>query len=170
MSAKMLKAWIIQPSNSPWSCPVLLVKKNDGSCKFWIDYIKLNSLSIKDSFPIPLVGDLPNELRATKIFSKIDLRVGYHQVRLPPKDISKTAFVTVSGLYEFKVTPFSLTNAPATFQALMNSIVQPHLRKIVLIFFDDILVYSPSLQSYTATWAVFWGLLEPTKWQIVEGM
>lgn len=146
---EMLKAWSYNPVIVHGHLQSCWVKKNDGSWKFFIDYRKLNSLTIKDSFPIPLVGDLPNELRATKIFSKIDLRAGYHQVRLPPKDISKTAFVTVSGLYEFKVMPFSLTNAPATFQALMNSIVQPHLRKIVLIFFDDILVYSPSLQSYT---------------------
>nr|GEX21628.1 putative reverse transcriptase domain-containing protein [Tanacetum cinerariifolium] len=139
----------IRPSTSPWGAPVLLVKKKDGSFRMCIDYRELNKLTIKNRYPLPRIDDLFDQLQSLSVYSKINLRSGYHQLTNMNEDIPKTAFRTRYGHYELQVMPFGLTNAPAVFIDLMNYVCKPYLDKFMIMFIDDILIYSRIKKEHT---------------------
>ncbi|GKB45157.1 putative reverse transcriptase domain-containing protein [Tanacetum coccineum] len=138
----------IRPCSSPWGAPVLFVKKKDGSFRMCIDYRELNKLTVKNRYPLPRIDDLFDQLQGSSVYSKTELRSGYHQLRVQEEDISKTAFRTCYGHYEFQVIPFGLTNAPAVFMDLMNRVCKPYLDKFVIVFINDILIYSKNKKEY----------------------
>jgi hypothetical protein len=149
--AELQQKGYIRPSSSPWGAPVLFVTKKDGSMRMCIDYRSLNEVTIKNKYPLPRINDLFDQLQGAKYFSKIDLRSRYHQLRIKEADIQKTAFVTRYGQYEFTVMPFGLTNAPAFFMNLMNKVFMEELDKFVVVFIDDILIYSKSREDLSIT-------------------
>ncbi|WJZ84253.1 hypothetical protein VitviT2T_003866 [Vitis vinifera] len=139
---ELLDKGFIRPSVSPWGAPVLFVKKNDGSMRLCIDYRELNKVTVRNKYPLPRIDDLFDQLQGACVFSKIDLQSGYHKLRVRSEDVPKTTFQTRYGHYEFLVMPFSLTNVPAAFMDLMNRVFKPYLDQFVVVFIDDILVYS----------------------------
>jgi hypothetical protein len=146
--AELQQKGYIRPSSSPWGAPVLFVTKKDGSMRMCIDYRSLNEVTIKNKYPLPRIDDLFDQLQGAKYFSKIDLRSGYHQLRIKEADVQKMVFVTRYGQYEFTVMPFGLTNAPAFFMNLMNKVFMEELDKFVVVFIDDILIYSKNRKDH----------------------
>ena len=148
---QMQSRGVIEPSRSPWASPVVLVRKRDGTHRFCVDYRALNAVTKPDSFPLPRIEDLLDQLGSSKCFSTIDLASGFWQIRMHPTAQEKIAFVTHQGLYEFRVMPFGLTNAPAVFQRLMQQVVKPlnpaSGSDFVSVYLDDILVFSPTLRN-----------------------
>jgi hypothetical protein len=145
---ELLDKGYIHPSSSPWWCPALFVKKKDQSLRLCIDYRPLNVVTIKNKYPLPLIDILFDQLTGARVFSKVDLRSGYHQIKIRPEDILNTAFSTRYGLYEYLVMSFGLTNALAHFMYLMNFIFMPKLDKFFVVFIDNILIYSKSEEEH----------------------
>ena len=146
---ELLSKGFIRPSISPWGAPFLFVKKKDGSLQLCIDYRQLNRVTIRNQYPLPRIDELFNQLQGSRVYSKIDLRSRYHQLRVQESDVPKTAFRTRYGHYEFLVMPFGLTNSPAAFMDMMNRVFSPYLDKFVIVFIADILVYSGSLEEHS---------------------
>ena len=146
---ELLSKGFIRPSISPWGAPVLFVKKKDGSLWLCIDYRQLNRVTIRNQYPLPRIDELFDQLQGSRVYSEIDLRSGYHQLRVQESDVPKTAFRTCYGHYEFLVMPFGLTNAPAAFMDLINRVFQPYLDRFIIIFINDILVYSGSSEEHS---------------------
>jgi hypothetical protein len=144
----LLDKGFIRPSASPWGCPALFVKKKDNSLRLCVDYRPLNAVTTKNKYPLPRIDILFDQIAGAKVFSKIDLRSGYHQIKIKPSDIPKTAFSTRYGLYEYLVMSFGLTNAPAYFMYLMNSVFITKLDKFIVVFIDDILIYSKTKEDH----------------------
>ena len=148
----MQEKGVIQPSSSPWASPVVLVRKKDGSLRFCVDYCDLNSVTKSDTFPLPQVDDMLDELGKSKFFSTLDLAAGYWQVQVHPDSCEKIAFITHRGLYEFSVMPFGLKNAPAVFQRLMQRVLMglnpEEGPSFVSVYLDDVIVYLETLEDH----------------------
>jgi hypothetical protein len=145
---ELLEKGYIRPITSPRAAPVLFVEKKNGTKRMCIDYRALNEVTIKNKYPLPKIEDLFDQLRGASVFLKIELRSGYHQLRIRPSDIPKTTFITKYGLYEYTIMSFGLTNAPAFFMYLMNSVFMDYLDKFVVVFIDDILIYSKNEEEH----------------------
>jgi hypothetical protein len=144
----LLEKGFIEPSSSPWGAPILFVAKADGSLRMCVDYRALNKVTQKDRYPLPRIDDLFDQLRGAQFFSSLDLQSGYHQVRISDEDVPKTAFRTPLGHFQWRVLSFGLTNAPATFMRLMNTVLAPFIGKFVLVYLDDILIYSKTEEEH----------------------
>jgi hypothetical protein len=145
---ELMDKGFICPSSSPWGCPALFVKKKDQSLRLCVDYRPLNAITIKNKYPLPRIDILFDQFAGAKVFSKIDLRSGYHQIKIRPEDVLQIAFSTRYELYEYLVMSFGLSNAPAHFMYLMNSVFMPELDKFVVVFIDDMLVYSKNEEEH----------------------
>jgi len=155
----LMEKQFIRPNTSPWGAPVLLVKKKDGSSRMCVDYRQLNKMTIKNKYPLPRINDLMDQLHGSSVFSKIDLRSGYHQILVKADDVQKTAFRSRYGHYEYVVMPFGVTNAPAVFMDYMNRIFRPFLDKFVVVFIDDILIYSRTQEEHAEHLRLVLGVL-----------
>jgi hypothetical protein len=145
---ELLDLGLIRPSVSPWGAPVIFIRKKDGSWRLCIDYRQLNKETIKNQYPLPRIDDLFDQMKGTTVFSKIDLRSGYHQLQIKEEDIPKTTFKMRFGHYEFTILPFGLTNTPGVFMSLMNGVFHEYLDKFVQVFIDDILIYSRTMEEH----------------------
>jgi hypothetical protein len=163
---EMLKQGLIQPNTSPFSSPMLLVKKKDGSYRFCVDYRHLNAITKKGQYPVPIIDELLDELQSASWFSTLDLCSGFHQIQMDPADTLKAAFQTHEGHYEFRVMSFGLTGAPHTFHKAMNATLSPLLRKSVLVFFDDILIYSPTYEQHLEHLQQVFQILDREEWRV----
>ena len=141
---ELLDKGFIRPRTSPWGSPILFAKKKDKTLRLCIDYRQLNRVTVKNRYPLPRIDDLFDQFRGARVYSKVDLRIGYHQLRVRERDIPKTALRTRYGNFEFTVMPFSLTNGPTAFMDLMHRVFQPYLDQFVVVFVDNILIYSQS--------------------------
>ena len=159
---ELVEKGMVRSSSSPFCSPVLLVQKKDGTYRMCVDYRALNRITIKNRFPVPRIEDLFDKLQGSSYFSRIDLKSGYHQIRVVHEDIPKTAFRTTYGLYEYLVMPFGLTNAPATFNRMMEKLFRPH-QSFTGVFFDDIIIYSKSLQEHKQHLKVIFQVLRDNK-------
>ncbi|MCO5608595.1 hypothetical protein L7F22_062808 [Adiantum nelumboides] len=159
---ELVEKGMVRPSSSPFCSPVLLVQKKDGTYRMCVDYRALNRITIKNRFPVPRVEDLFDKLQGSTYFSRIDLKSGYHQIRIVDEDIVKTAFCTSFGLYEYLVMPFGLTNAPATFNRMMERIFRPH-RNFTGVFFDDVIIYSKTIEEHKEHLKVIFQALRDNK-------
>jgi hypothetical protein len=145
---ELLDKGYIHLSSSPWGCSALFVKKKDQSLRLCVDYRPLNAITIKNKYHLSRINIIFDQLTGAKVFSKVDIHSGYHQIKVHLENIPKTAFSTRYGLYEYLVISFGLTNAPAHFMYLMNSIFMPELDKFIVVFIDDILIYSKNEEEY----------------------
>lgn len=164
--AEMLQSGVIRPSNSSFASPLIMVKKKDHTWRPCVDYRHLNALTLKSKYPLPVIDELLDELHGAAWFSKLDLRAGYHQIRLTEGDEYKIAFHTHHGHFEFTVMAFGLTGARATFQAEMNRTLAPTLRRFALVFFDDILIYSKTFHEHLIHLRQVLQLLHDNSWKI----
>jgi hypothetical protein len=146
--AELQAKGFIRPSSSPWGAPVLFVKKKDGTQRMCVDYRSLKEVTIKNKYPLQRIEDLFDQMKGASVFSKIDLRSGYHQLKIWESDIPKTVFHTRYGLYEYIVMSFGLTNAPAYFMYLMNKVFMEYLNRFIVVFIDDILIFSKTMEEH----------------------
>ncbi|GBG88538.1 hypothetical protein CBR_g48007 [Chara braunii] len=159
------KGWI-RPSTSPYGAPVLFVPKKGGTLRMCIDYRGLNVITVKNAEPLPRIDDLLDRVQGCRYFTKIDLKSGYHQIAIRPEDRHKTAFQTRYGLYEFVVMPFGLCNAPGTFQHAMNRIFHDYLDKFIVVYLDDILIFSRTIEEHTEHLKTVLGLLRQHQYKV----
>jgi hypothetical protein len=146
--AKLHAKGFIGHSSSPWGAPVLFVEKKDGTQRMCVDYRSLNEVTVKNKYPLPCIEDLFDQMKGASVFLKIDLRSGYHQLKIRESDIQKTAFCTLYGLYEYTVMSFGLTNTPCHFMCLMNKVFMEYLDKFVVVFINDILIFSKTEEEH----------------------